>query len=83
MNELDYIQEEDGSNPCQCLIAIIKSYLKSRPHTASWSEIVKALKSPYVGYEHLAHKLASKFLGDVMAGNTGAAVATPGIISTV
>ena len=83
-SDLDSIQESSRGDPSECLTSVVSLYLEN--HTSrSWSEIVEALKSPYVGFGYLADQLESKVISEskgddkgVVAKEDVAAAASPG-----
>ena len=54
---LDSINKAANQNPDNCLTAVIKDWLKNGKPKPSWAAVAKALKSPMVGYGHLAEQL--------------------------
>ena len=54
---LDSISEAANQNPDSCLTAMIKDWLRNGKPKPTWAAVAKALKSPMVGYEHLAEQL--------------------------
>ena len=57
-DDLDTIQK-DQHNTKPCYMEMLKVWLRKRPHP-SWSKLAEALRSPLVGYEDLADRLASR-----------------------
>ena len=53
---LDVI-EKDNRITDTCFLEMLKVWLKSKP-PPTWTELVKALRSPTVGYQELAEELA-------------------------
>ena len=80
-SELDSIEESSRGDPSKCLTSVVSHYLEKSSYTRSWSGIVEALKSPYIGHDYLAHQLESRIVdeskGDVesVAANVGVAAA--------
>ena len=54
---LDSISKANNQNPDDCLTDMIKAWLRSGRPKPSWAALAKALKSPMVGYGHLAEQL--------------------------
>ena len=54
---LDAISKTANQNTDDCVSAMIKDWLKNGKPKPSWAAVAKALKSPMVGYEHLAEQL--------------------------
>ena len=54
---LDAIKTGAKENPDDCIIATIKDWLSNGKPRPTWAAVAKALKSPMVGYGHLAEQL--------------------------
>ena len=54
---LDAIKASSKENVDDCITAMIKDWLKNGNPRPTWAAIAKALKSPMVGYGHLAEQL--------------------------
>ena len=54
---LDAINKTANQNTDDCITAVIKDWLKNGKPKPSWAQLAKALKSPMVGYGHLAEQL--------------------------
>ena len=54
--KLDIIEAEHPTNLIQCCNEMFKLWLKKQP-TASWSQLIKALKEPSVELDTLANKI--------------------------
>ena len=78
VDKLNAIHVDNRGQSDQCLRSVIQTYLSDPYCTKSWSEIIRALKSPTVNYGFLADILESKFLS-VATLKSGAEAATPGI----
>ena len=57
VSTLDSISKANSQNPDDCLTAMIKDWLRNGKPKPSWAAVAKALKSPMVGYAHLAKQL--------------------------
>ena len=57
-DDLDTIQK-DHRDTKSCYMEMLKVWLRTKPHP-TWAKLAEALKSPLVGYEDLADKLASR-----------------------
>ena len=54
---LDSINKATNQNPEDCITSMIKDWLNNGKPKPTWAALAKALKSPMVGYEHLAEQL--------------------------
>ena len=54
---LDAIKTGAKENPDDCIMAMIKDWLNNGKPRPTWAAVAKALKSPMVGYAHLAEQL--------------------------
>ena len=54
---LDAIKTGAKENPDDCIMAMIKDWLNNGKPRPTWAAVAKALKSPMVGYAHLAELL--------------------------
>ena len=52
---LDSINATDRENPDNCVIAMFKEWLNNG-NSPCWTALVEALRSPMVGYGHLAER---------------------------
>ena len=56
---LDAIKLEAKESPDNCITAMIKDWLNNGKPRPTWAAVAKALRSPMVGYGHLAEQLRS------------------------
>ena len=54
---LNAIKKNNNQDPDDCLTAMLEYWLNNGKPKPSWAAVAKALKSPMVGYEHLAEQL--------------------------
>ena len=54
---LDSIKTGSKENPDECVTAMIKDWLNNGNPRPTWAAVARALKSPMVGYGHLAEQL--------------------------
>ena len=54
---LNAIKKNNNQDPDDCLTAMLEYWLNNGKPKPSWAELAKALKSPMVGYKHLAEQL--------------------------
>ena len=54
---LDSVSLAGRDNPDLCVTAMIKDWLNNSKLRPTWAAVTKALKSPMVGYGHLAEQL--------------------------
>ena len=54
---LNAIKKNNNQDPDDCLTAMLEYWLNNGKPKPSWTELAKALKSPMVGYGHLAEQL--------------------------
>ena len=54
---LDSIDMTANQNPDKCFTAVIKEWLNNDKPCPTWAAMSKALRSPMVGYGHLAEQL--------------------------
>ena len=56
---LDAITSTGRDNPSTCFRDMLKEWLNNGNPRPTWAAVAEALKSPMVGYGHLAEKLPS------------------------
>ena len=54
---LNAIKKNNNQDPDDCLTAMLEHWLNNGKPKPSWAELIKALKSPMVGYAQLAEEL--------------------------
>ena len=57
---LDAIKENERYNCDACFREMLKEWLRRPEPRPTWAELTEALKSPVIGYGHLADKLPSQ-----------------------
>ena len=57
---LNAIKKNNNQDPDNCLTAMLEHWLNNGRPKPSWAELVKALKSPMVGYAQLAEELPAE-----------------------
>ena len=57
ISDLDSIKITNMANPDVCFTELLIQWLRRRSPPPTWSAIVKALRSPTVGYSHMADKI--------------------------
>ena len=56
---LDSMKKKCREDPDECVTAMIKEWLNNGHPPPSWTALAEALRSPMVGYAHLAEQLSS------------------------
>ena len=59
---LDSINATGRENPDNCVTAMIKEWLNNGHPPPTWTALAEALRSPMVGYAHLAEQLPNNYL---------------------
>ena len=54
---LNAIKTTNHQNPDDCLTAMIEEWLNNGKPNPTWAAVAKALRSPMVGYGHLAEQI--------------------------
>ena len=57
---LDLIQKSNHHSVDSCFTELLNQWLKSLQPVSTWQELARALRSPAVGHEALAHEILSK-----------------------
>ena len=58
--DLDAINSTHGSDTDACFIEMLSLWLKQTKSLPTWSKMIRALKRPTVGFQHLAEKIEMK-----------------------